>query len=53
MAFFTAGAIANARLEKVAIAMLPYLVALFALLFILIAVPQFTMLLPKVFGFVQ
>ena len=53
VAFFTAGAIANARLEKVAIAMLPYLVALFALLFILIAVPQFTMLLPKVFGFVQ
>ena len=53
VAFFTAGAIANARLEKVAIAMVPYLVALFALLFILIAVPQFTMLLPKVFGFVQ
>ena len=53
VAFFTAGAIANARLEKVAVTMLPYLVALFALLFILIAVPQFTMLLPKVFGFVQ
>ena len=53
VAFFTAGAIANVRLEKVAIAMLPYLVALFALLFVLIAVPQFTMALPQVFGFVK
>ncbi len=53
VAFFTAGAIANVRLEKVAISMLPYLVALFALLFVLIAVPQITMYLPRVFGFVQ
>ena len=52
VAFFTAGAIAKVRLEKVAIAMLPYLVALFLLLFVLIVVPQFTMFLPKVFGFV-
>ena len=51
VAFFTAGAIANVRLEKVAVAMLPYLVALFALLFVLIAVPEFTMFLPRVFGF--
>lgn len=51
VAFFTAGAIANVRLEKVAVAMLPYLVALFALLFVLIVVPQFTMFLPGVFGF--
>jgi len=53
VAFFTAGAIAKVRLEKVAIAMLPYLVALFALLFLLIVIPQFTMYLPRVFGFVQ
>ena len=53
VAFFTAGAIANVRLEKVALAMLPYLAALFALLFLLIVVPQFTLFLPKVFGFVQ
>ncbi len=52
VAFFTAGAIANVRLEKVAVAMLPYLVALFLLLFLLIVVPQFTMFLPAVFGFV-
>jgi len=52
VAFFTAGAIAKVRLEKVAVAMLPYLVALFLLLFVLIVVPQFTMLLPKVLGFV-
>jgi len=53
VAFFTAGAIAKVRLEKVAVAMLPYLVALFALLFLLIMVPQFTMALPRLFGFVQ
>ena len=53
VAFFTAGAIANVRLEKVALAMLPYLAALFALLFLLIVVPQFTLFLPRVFGFVQ
>jgi tripartite ATP-independent transporter DctM subunit len=52
VAFFTAGAIANVRLEKVALSMLPYLVALFALLFILIVVPEFTMYLPRLFGFV-
>jgi len=53
VAFFTAGAIANVRLEKVAVAMLPYLAALFALLFVLIVVPDFTMFLPRVLGFVQ
>lgn len=53
VAFFTAGAIANVRLEKVAVAMLPYLLALFALLFVLIVVPEFTMMLPRAFGFVQ
>jgi tripartite ATP-independent transporter DctM subunit len=53
VAFFTAGAIANVRLEKVAIAMLPYLLALFVLLFFLIIVPGFTMYLPRQFGFVQ
>ena len=51
VAFFTAGAIANERLERVAIAMLPYLVALFALLFVLIVLPDITMYLPRVFGF--
>lgn len=52
VAFFTAGAIAEVRLEKVAVAMLPYLVALFALLFVLIVVPDIVMYLPRVFGFV-
>ena len=51
VAFFTAGAIAEVRLEKVAVAMLPYLVALFALLFVLIVVPDITMFLPRLFGF--
>ncbi|MEL7218077.1 MAG: TRAP transporter large permease [Pseudomonadota bacterium] len=51
VAFFTAGAIAEVRLEKVAVAMLPYLLALFVLLFVLIVVPDFTMFLPRAFGF--
>lgn len=53
VAFFTAGAIAAVRLEKVAVAMLPYLIALFVLLFTLIVVPDFTMYLPRAFGFVN
>lgn len=53
VAFFTASAIANVRLEKVAVAMLPYLVALFALLFVLIVVPDISMFMPKVLGFVE
>lgn len=51
VAFFTAGAIANVRLEKVAVAMLPYLGALFVLLFVLIVVPDITMFLPRALGF--
>lgn len=51
VAFFTAGAIAKVRLEKVAIAMLPYLAALLLLLVILIVVPQFTLFLPQILGF--
>ena len=51
VAFFTAGAIAEVRLEKVAVAMLPYLAALFALLFVLIVVPDITMFLPRALGF--
>ena len=53
VAFFTAGAIANVRLEKVAVAMLPYLAALFALLSLLIIAHGFTMYLPRAFGFVN
>lgn len=51
VAYFTAAAIAKARLEKVALAMLPYLVALFFLLFLLVVIPDFTMWLPGIMGF--
>ena len=51
VAYFTSGAIAKARLESVAIAMLPYLIALFGLLFLLIVIPDITMFLPKLMGF--
>ena len=53
VAYFTSGAIAKARLEGVAVAMLPYLVALFGLLFLLIVIPDITMFLPKLMGFAQ
>ena len=51
VAYFTAAAIAKARLEMVAVAMLPYLVALFFLLFLLVIVPDFTLWLPTAMGF--
>ena len=53
VAYFTAAAIAKASLESVAKAMLPYLVALFFLLFIVILVPPITMWLPTVWGFIR
>jgi len=53
VAYFTGAAIAKARLESVAIAMLPFLIPLFVLLFLLVVVPSFTMWLPRVMGFVS
>ena len=52
-AYFTGAAIAKASLESVALAMLPYLVALFLMLLVLVLVPDFTMWLPALMGFVN
>lgn len=52
VAYFTGAAIAKASLESVAKAMLPYLAALFILLFLLVVIPDITMFLPSVMGFV-
>ena len=51
--YFTAAAIAKASLESVALAMLPYLAALFGLLFLLVVVPDITMWMPTMLGFVK
>ena len=51
VAYFTAAAIAKASLESVAKAMVPYLAALFVLLFLLVVVPGFTMWLPALMDF--
>ena len=51
VAYFTAAAIAKASLESVAKAMVPYLAALFVLLFLLVVVPEFTMWMPGLLGF--
>ena len=53
VAYFTAATVANATLESVAVAMIPYLVSLFFLLFILVVFPEITMWLPTYLGFVQ
>ena len=47
VAYFTAATIAEVRLEKVAIALIPYLVGLFLLLFFILVVPELTMFLPN------
>jgi len=53
VAYFTSATIARASLESVAVAMLPYLVSLFFLLFLLVVVPDITMWLPTYLGFVN
>jgi len=53
VAYFTAATVANATLESVAVAMIPYLVALFFLLFFLVVFPDITMWLPTYLGFTQ
>jgi tripartite ATP-independent transporter DctM subunit len=53
VAYFTAAAIAKASLESVALAMLPYLAVLFGLLLLLVAVPEITMWMPDMLGFVK
>ena len=45
VAYFTAATIAQVRLEKVAIALIPYLVGLFLLLFFILVIPELTMFL--------
>ena len=47
VAYFTSATIAEVRLETVAIALIPYLVGLFLLLFFIIMVPELTMFLPE------
>ena len=53
VAYFTAATVANATLESVAVAIIPYLISLFFLLFILVVFPDITMWLPTYLGFVQ
>ena len=46
VAYFTSATIAEVRLEKVAVALIPYLVGLFLLLFFIIVIPELTLFLP-------
>ena len=53
VAYFTGSSIARAKLEIVAVEMVPYLMAEFAVLFLMMVISPLTMWLPKVFGFVD
>jgi len=53
VAYFTSATVAKASLESVAVAMLPYLLALFGLMFALVLIPDITMWLPTYLGFIQ
>ena len=48
VAFFTSATIAQVRLEEVAVALVPYLVVLFLLLFFILVIPELTMFLPQI-----
>ena len=53
VAYFTGSSIARAKLEVVAVEMVPYLLAEFGVLFLMMIISPITMWLPKVFGFVE
>ena len=53
VAYFTGSSIARARLEVVAVEMVPYLLAEFGVLFLMMVISPLTMWLPRVFGFVE
>ena len=53
VAYFTSATVSKASLESVAVSMLPYLGALFALMFALVLIPDITMWLPTYLGFIQ
>jgi len=53
VAYFTGSSIAKARLELVALEMIPFLLAEFAVLFLMMIVSPITMWLPRVFGLVD
>jgi TRAP-type C4-dicarboxylate transport system permease large subunit len=50
VAYFTSATIAQVRLEEVAVALIPYLVGLFLLLFFILIIPELTMFLPQMMG---
>lgn len=53
VAYFTGSSIARARLETVAVEMVPYLLAEFGVLFLMMIISPLTMWLPRAFGFVE
>ena len=47
VAYFTSATIARVRLEEVAVALIPYLIGLYLLLFFILVIPELTMFLPQ------
>jgi tripartite ATP-independent transporter DctM subunit len=52
VSYFTASHIAQESLEKVAVAMVPFLLLEVVILFLMMLVPSFTMWMPEILGFV-
>jgi len=53
IAYFTTSAIAGARLERTALEMTPYLIALFFFLFLMLVIPDMTLGVPRLLGFLD
>ncbi len=53
VAYFTGARIAQAKLEHVAVAMIPFILVEVVVLFLMFGIPSLTMWLPKAFGFIN
>ncbi len=51
--YFTAAAIAGEKIEKVARAIMPFLVVEIAVMFLILTIPPLTLAVPKLLGLVQ
>ena len=53
IAYFTVSAISRERLERVAIALIPFILAEVAVLFLMLVFPAISLYLPELFGFID
>jgi TRAP-type C4-dicarboxylate transport system permease large subunit len=53
VAYFTAAQIARAKIEQVALAMIPFILVEVVVLYLMLIIPGMTMWFPKAFGFIN